>query len=282
MSAAPAVEEVEAPGAGLSIWRVAPSLDGLKTAALGAFSCETPEAGARVIDTAVAQLRGEGFGAVLGPMDGDTWGKHRLVVDSDGRPPFLMEPENPPYYPRAFDLAGFEVVSRYVSAERDADVAPSETRPPAGLTLRNLNMANAEDDLRAIHALSLEAFKDNHFYVPISEETFLESYRPVLKFVDPELVFLAEDVTGDAKAFLFAIPDYNEGRKPKTVILKTYASRAKGGGSMLANAFHEIARRKGYSRIIHALMHESNLSATHSDNAGGHVFRRYALWGRKL
>ena len=41
-------------------------------------------------------------------------------------------------------------------------------------------------------------------------------------------------------------------------------------------------KKRGYSDVIHALMHESNLSATHSGNTGGHVFRRYALWGGQL
>ena len=93
---------------------------------------------------------------------------------------------------------------------------------------------------------------------------------------------LAEDEAGELKAFLFAIPDLAQGPKPKAVILKTYASRVKGGGSMLANAFHERAKKRGFTEVIHALMHESNLSATHSGNAGGSVFRRYALWGGRL
>jgi hypothetical protein len=29
-------------------------------------------------------------------------------------------------------------------------------------------------------------------------------------------------------------------------------------------------------------MHETNLSARHSDKTGGKVFRRYALWGGAL
>jgi hypothetical protein len=66
-----------------------------------------------------------------------------------------------------------------------------------------------------------------------------------------------------------------------SVILKTYASQVKGGGSMLANAFHERARKR-FSEVIHALMHETNLSAQHSGNTGGKVFRRYALWGGRL
>jgi hypothetical protein len=230
----------------------------------------------------MAQLKAEGFGAVLGPMDGSTWAKHRLVVESDGRPPFLMEPENPAHFAEAFEQSGLKVVSRYVSAVRPADVAVSASVAPAGIRLRDFNPDKAEEELIRIHALSLEAFAANSFYQPISLEAFLGSYRPVLKAVDPELVLMAEDDAGELKAFLFAIPNLVEGRKPTSVILKTYASRVKGGGSMLANAFHERASKRGYSDVIHALMHESNLSATHSGNTGGHVFRRYALWGGQL
>ncbi|RYZ15287.1 MAG: hypothetical protein EON61_00050 [Alphaproteobacteria bacterium] len=277
-----APEVIKNDGAELAIFREAPSLDGAKTAALGAFACEAPEAGARLIREAMAQLKVEGFGAVLGPMDGSTWAKHRLVVESDGRPPFLMEPENPAHFAEAFEQSGLKVVSRYVSAVRPADVAVSASVAPAGIRLRDFNPGKAEEELTRIHALSLEAFAANSFYQPISLEAFLGSYRPVLKAVDPELVLMAEDDAGELKAFLFAIPNLVEGRKPTSVILKTYASRVKGGGSMLANAFHERASKRGYSDVIHALMHESNLSATHSGNTGGHVFRRYALWGGQL
>lgn len=275
-------EPITTSGARLSIWREAPSLNGARTATLGAFACETPEAGARLIREAMAQLRAEGFGAVLGPMDGSTWAKHRLVVDSDGRPPFLMEPANPDHYVAAFEQSGLGVVSRYVSAERPADLPASSSPPAPGIRLRHFDPSKAEAELTRIHALSLESFASNHFYVPIPLEAFLDGYRPVLKAIDPDLVLIAENEAGDLAGFLFALPNLAEGPSPKSVILKTYASRAKGAGSTMANAFHAMARKKGFARVIHALMHETNLSATHSGNTGGKVFRRYALWGGLL
>ncbi len=273
---------MSAAGASLAVFRDAPSLGGVRTAALGAFACDTADAGAALIRAAMQQLKAEGFEAVLGPMDGNTWGKHRLVVESDGRPPFLMEPQNPEHYVDAFERSGLGIVSRWVSAVRPSDLPPSTSPPPAGIHLRNFDPARAEDELTRIHALSLEQFASNHFYVPISQEEFLAGYRPVLKAIDPELVLLAEDEAGMLRAFLFALPNLAEGPKPQSVVLKTYASAVKGGGSMLANAFHERARKRGFSSVIHALMHETNLSATHSGRAGGQVFRRYALWGGKL
>jgi len=273
---------MKAPGATLAIFREAPSLDGARTAALGAFACDDAEAGAKLIREVAARLRAEGFGAIMGPMDGSTWTKHRLVIESDGRPPFLMEPFNPPHYVDAFEQSGLKVVSRWVSAVRPSDIPPSTSAPPGGVRLRNFDPAKAEAELTRIHALSLEQFASNHFYAPISQEEFLASYRPVLKAIDPELVLMAEDEAGQLVAFLFALPNLTEGPKPKTVILKTYASKVKGGGSMLANAFHERAKKRGFTEVIHALMHETNLSARHSDNTGGKVFRRYAMWGGRL
>lgn len=275
-------DTITMPGAELRIFRDAPLLEGRRTAALGCFACETPEAGAMAIREAMALLKAEGFEAVIGPMDGNTWQKHRLVVESDGRAPFLMEPSNPPHYVEAFEGSGLQIVSRYVSAVRPAVALETTSQPPAGLRLRTLDPAQAEADLTRIHALSLEAFASNHFYQPIALEDFLASYRPILPMIDPELVLLAEDGTGALKGFLFAAPDFAEGPKPEAVILKTYASRAKGGGSMLASAFYDRAKAKGFTEVINALMHESNLSATHSGKHASRVFRRYALWGGAL
>ncbi len=269
-------------GASLAIYRDAPSFDGRRTAALGQFQCDTAADGAGLIRAAMELLRSEGFGAVLGPMDRNTWGKHRLVVESDGRALFLMEPSNPAHFVEAFELAGLAIVSRYVSAVRPSDIAPNGSAAPAGLRLRNFDLAQADQELTRIHALSLEAFADNHFYQPITLEDFISGYRPVLAVVDPELVLMAEDNAGDLRGFLFALPNFAEGQKPGSVILKTYASRMKGAGSMMANAFHERAKAKGFGEVIHALMHDSNLSAQHSGNTGGKVFRRYALWGGRL
>lgn len=277
-----AAETMTGDGASLAIYRDAPSLGGARTAALGQFQCESAETGARLIRAAMERLRAEGFGAVLGPMDGNTWGKHRLVVESDGRPPFLMEPGNPAHYVDAFEASGLRIVSRYVSAVRPADIASGGSAAPAGLRLRTFDVARAEEELTRIHKLSLSAFASNHFYQPIALEDFLASYRPVLGAIDPELVLIAEDGAGELAAFLFAVPNFAEGAKPSSVVLKTYASRVKGAGSMLANEFHARAKARGFADVIHALMHESNLSALHSDKTGGKVFRRYALWGGRL
>jgi len=270
-------EPIEQPGARLSIWRDAASLEGLKTAALGAFSCETAEAGAALLSQTAERLAAEGFKAVVGPMDGDTWAYHRLVVESDGRAPFPLEPSNPPHYPAAFEQAGWPVIGRYISSEGQVE-ARAQTRTAPGLTIRSLNVADADQEMRRVHALSLQAFSGNFLYRPTPEEKFVASYKPFLPFIDAELALVAQDADGEMRGFLFSYPDVGSG----ALVLKTYASLTPGAGSMLVSELYRRAHDKGYHRVIHALMHEANLSARHSQNVGGQVFRRYALWGRKL
>ena len=274
-------ERFESAGAGLSIWREAPSLGGARTAALGTFVCDTPDAGAALIARAATQLAGEGFGAVIGPMDGDTWSAHRLVIESDGSEPFLMEPANPPHHPAAFNTAGFDVAARYVSSITRC-AAPLSARLPQGVTLRAFDATDADHELARLHDFSLQAFARNAFYKPISRERFFSMYRPVLGAIDADLAILAEDESSALVGFCFAIPNYAEGATPRSVILKTLASSRKGVGSALADELHSRAARKGFERVIHALMHESNASVHLSERFGGRVFRRYALWSKTL
>ena len=97
-----------------------------------------------------------------------------------------------------------------------------------------------------------------------------------------ELIFFARAPEGDLAGFLFGIPNYNEGPKSSSVILKTYASVQKGAGQLLANAFHAAGRDLGYQTAIHALIHDDNLSAVRSAAEGAEIFRRYGLFGKVL
>ena len=90
-------ERISNYGAHADIYRDAPPLDGVRTAAIGGFHCESAEAGAALLRRACDMLAGEGFGAMLGPMDGDTWHTYRVVTWSDGSPPFLLEPTSGPH-----------------------------------------------------------------------------------------------------------------------------------------------------------------------------------------
>ena len=273
---------VHTEGASLRIWRTAPSWENRRTAALGEFTCDTPEAGARLLINTASTLAAEGYEAVVGPMNGDTWAPYRLVTHSDGRAPFLMEPSNPTHYPEAFEQAGWSVIGRYASAEGPLPEKVTADVSPSGFRLEAFDPTRADAELEALHRVSLAAFTHGLLYQPLSLEAFMAQYRPMLARLDPDLIVMARDETGTTQGFLFAIPDLADPSPDRAVILKTYASLKPGLGSSLARRFYARAAAKGYRRVIHALMHDDNLSARHSAKLGASVFRRYALWGKPL
>ena len=282
MSIAP--EEFRRQGARCAIWRDAPSWASAKTAAIGRFVADHEEAGAALLDAVAAKLAGEGFEALIGPMDGDTWHSYRLIAESDGSPPFLMEPRSGPHDLRAFTAAGFAPIQRYVSA-RASVAAVLAAEPPAlgqAFVVRPWDGTRAEELVLRLFDLSKAEFARAAFFKPITREAFLDLYRPVMAAVDPRLVLFAFDRRGEIAGFLFGFPDRLEGENPKTAVLKTYASAAHGAGRALANAFHRAIAELGYTQVIHALMHERNASLRRSGQYGATAFRRYALMGRKL
>jgi GNAT superfamily N-acetyltransferase len=261
---------------------------------IGQYSAESQDAAVRVLTDACAQLEAHGCTLEIGPMDGNTWWAYRLVIERGSEPPFFLEPDTPDAWVSHFTGAGFETLATYSSAlardlsQRDPRLDALATRLAARhIVIRPLDLSRADDDLRRIYELSLDAFKDNFLYTPIDEAEFMEQNRRLLPFVRPELVLLAEHHT-ELIAFLFAVPDIlqqKRGQTPDTIIIKTVAVRpglAQAGlGSLLVAEVQQRAAALGYTRAVHALMHEQNVSRNISRRYA-ETIRRYALFAKRL
>ena len=263
------------------IFRDAPSWDGRRTAAIGEFRCARAEDGTALLTRTSELLRAEGFEAVIGPMDGDTWHRYRVVLESDGSPPFALEPVSGPHDLAAFQSAGFAPISLYASARAPLAI---EAGPPFaidGVCVEAWNGVDAHALIGHLFELSSAGFSRNAFFKPIEPSEFFKLYEPLIPAIDPRLVLFALE-SGKPVGFLFAFPNGPIARKPDAVVLKTYASMRHGVGRLLGDAFLRTARDLGFSEMIHALMHVDNVSRQRSALHGGTIFRRYALMGRRL
>lgn len=278
------IETITHDGAELTVFRDAPGWDGLKCAALGRATFDNVSAGTALIEAICSRLRQEGFGGVIGPMDGDTWHSYRVVTQSDGTAPFLMEPASGPHDLETFQASGFAPVSSYFSSRaRLSDTVSEEAASVPGIVVEPWDGNNAEGLISQLFNLSGQSFADNHFFKEITLDAFLELYRPLLPLVDPQHVLFARTVDdGKLVGFLFGLPDALNRTERKTVILKTYASGIRGVGYLLADTFHRRAIDMGFDDVIHALIHSDNVSGKRSTQHNATVFRQYALMGRKL
>ena len=265
-----------------------------RTGLIGHYERTDPGAAAVLLRDAVVRLRGRGVDRILGPLNGSTWGRYRLALPPGPfepvEAPFLSEPTNPADYPADFTAAGFRVAATYESAIVDDLSVPDPRRDELaervrarGAVIRPLDLARFDEELAAIHRLSVAAFADNLFYSPIGFAEFQARYTPLRPMLDPELVRMAEDADGGLLGFVFAFPDLltmRDGR-PTRVVLKTLASapaaRGLGLGTFLTDEVRRLAHEKGYASVIHALMQADNQSIRISRHSA-RVFRRYALY----
>ncbi len=276
------VETMQSEGAKLTLYTNAPDWRGA-TVAIAGQVFESAVAGENLLRDAIERAKNLGAVSIIGPMEGDTWHSYRLPTESDGRASFLMEPVCGEHDFAAFKQAGFDIIGGYFSADvRLSEVNSVIPELKDDLLVSAWDGSNAEALFTESHSLSLKAFVNNAFYKPIDLDEFLSLYLPMVPQLDPSLIFQARDKNGELQGFLFGLPNYAEGAKPHSVILKTYASLKRGAGHLLSATFYEAAKTAGYTSAIHALMHDDNLSALRSATNGATVFRRYALMGRCL
>ncbi len=276
-------------------WTQAPPMEGERPGVIGRFSAGTESEASAVLARACAELKARGCTLAVGPMNGNTWRSYRLVTETGGEPPFLLEPVNPSEWPAWWRAAGFGPLAEYYSSAtedlvtKDARVEAVAARmKAAGVTVRALRPEEFEAELERIYDVSVESFRSNHLYTPLPKEAFLAQYRAMREKVRPELVLLAEDAARLAAGYVFAVPDYAQaarGETVGTVIVKTLAvlpgRQYAGLGAWLLAEVHAAARGLGFTRAIHALMHETNKSRNLSAHYA-RTIRRYTLFSKRL
>jgi len=287
--------EIEIPGARCALgWRRTPMAPdgGGRIGCVGKFHCDDADAGVELLGEACRVLSDTGCRHHVGPMDGDTWHAYRLVSAGwENAPRFFLEPWNAPQDVHAFERAGFSPWARYSSSVFALDEPQDAARhgrllerlASRGVVIREMRIADFEEELGRLFGLSLAAFAENFLYTPVSREAFTALYQPVRALVRPEFVRLAEK-DGAAVGFVFAVPDAlapDAGR----LIVKTLAVHPRfrhlGLGTVLVDVVQEAARAAGFREAVHALQHENNSSLKITARHAGVRIREYTLYHRR-
>jgi len=281
-------------------WHQVPPDPKHKLGLIGHYGALNEAAAEEILTYACQQLAGQGCTFAIAPIDGNTWRRYRAISDLQGEvkelssePVFFLEPENPLSWCQHFTQAGFEPIAQYYSAintdlsQQDERLAAVEARLAGRVQIRPLHRDRLDAELQAIYQLSLTSFRHNFLYTPIAKAEFLAQYRQILPYLRSELVLMAEQ-QGQLVGFVFAVPDLLQAQRGEaitTVILKTVAvlpGRAFAGlGNLLVARCQTIAQQLGYTRVIHALMHETNHSRNLSRRYAEPI-RRYTLFGQTL
>lgn len=245
-------------------WSKTPRLHGKRVGYIGRYDRTDARAAQRLLRQACARLAAAGCGIAVGPVDGSTWHRYRLVTEPGTQPPFLLEPQNPAAYPKDFLAAGFTALAHYVSAEEttleraDARAARARERLCAeGVRIRKFDSLRYSEELDAIYEVATVAFASALLFSPIDRREFHALYEPLKSRVDPEFVRIAEH-EGRVVGFAFGIPDGD------TVVGKTQAVlpelRYAGLGAVMLDDVRRSAHARGMRRIVHALIRDDNVA----------------------
>jgi len=165
-----------------------------------------------VMDTALQFLKRHG--KVLFPFFFSTWHNYRLFVKNDFD--FFLDPPFNPYYVNFMEKFDFEEKVVYRTSKcRDMDRVIENTEKhylkavDEGITFRNLDKKNVDNELKLLYDLSIRGFAENKFYAPISYDEFAKLYKGAANIVDPELITFAIDENGNPAGFIFSLPDYS-------------------------------------------------------------------------
>jgi GNAT superfamily N-acetyltransferase len=270
---------------------------GQRQAYLGHFATTAPEAGSELLRHVLAKLAGHGVTLAIAPIDGSTWEPYRFVIESDGSPPFSLEPRHPPQWPECFTGSGFTPWACYRSARWDmattgryvAEGLEARILSRDGIRLRPLDASRLRQELLTLHRLSCRCFARNPLFSPGDPQAFIGRYAPWSVSFCPDLLWFAER-QGEAVGFVFCLPDRaadGDDSSCDTLIVKTIAvveqPACRGLSLPLMQHALAAARQRGFRRAILALMHEGSLSSRMAvKRMGARVFRRYALFAKTL
>jgi len=276
-----------------SVWlKHLPETEGVQPIAIGHFEASSLPAGTELLKATIRWIRDKSDAPIIGPINGSTWHKYRLVTDRGTHPPFLLEPTHPDFYPQAWLNTGFQPLAEFHSAR----MPPQSKEDPRlgrvkahldseGVRIRNLDTDDYTEELLRLYSVAKISFAENLLYTEIEETDFLALYQPLRRFLNADYIWLAEH-EGRCVGFCFCIPDLAQaerGEAVDTLIVKTLATlpdrRYAGLGLWLTQVAHQAAAASGLTSVIHALMHPGS-RIKHFGKDEMEIFRRYTLYQR--
>ena len=189
-----------------------------QTGFFGFFDCvDDVEVASSLLKTAMIQLKRENMERMRGPMNFSSNHECGFLVEGFDSPPVVMMTYNPPYLPRLAEKFGLKKVMDLLAYKLTQDDPIPERvqkiveklRKRAGVTVRNLNMRDFENEVQRIREIYNEAWEHNWGFVPMSEDEFNHLSKGLKQIVEPELIFIAEH-EGRPVGFLMAVPDVNQ------------------------------------------------------------------------
>lgn len=186
----------------------------------GSFECiNDPVVANALLNSARDWLKEKGMTSMRGPWSfaSQEWG---LVVEGYEPSPVILAPYNPPFYndhltkfglQKANDLMVYVIDAKegYTFPERYLTLTEI-VKKRYGVTVREVDMKNLEEDVVTILELANESISDNWGFYPVTREEARAMARDMKQIINPKGVLIAETSDGKPIGFAMTLPDVNK------------------------------------------------------------------------
>lgn len=262
----------------------------------GFFESEDDEAVAgALLRTAEQWAVRRGITKMVGPFSYTSREEVGLLISGYDKPPAVMQPYNPQYYPGLVEAAGYRKKFDTASFRWHVDGNPQVQQRllkradavmrDQGVSVRSVRMRDYADELEMLRGLYNDSFAHHPENVPLSREVFSGMAAEMRPLVDPNIVRIVESA-GTPVGFLLMLPDINEvtGRSGRltSALLARLAVRCHGRirgidtavvvligavqtqfgagiGRILAGEIVRTITGSGYSSVATTWVHEDNV-----------------------
>ena len=199
-------------------------------------------------------LKKKSCSKVVGPMNLNTWFPYRFRSDQDITKRFSWEPVHPPEYLQECLHFGVVLDTKYKAFNTGqlSDFV-EKTKTAYGHCLnqeyhfRNFDSeCFLERDIPILYEMSMECFKGNYLFEPISLEAFRALYVPIVDKMDHTLGKICFAKDGSPAGFGFSFVDDG------VFVIKTLATMPLHRGHGISNALAYLAGSAAYKRGLHS------------------------------
>jgi GNAT superfamily N-acetyltransferase len=188
----------------------------------GFFDCENdPEVAAALLDTAEAWLRERGRERMVGPMDFTTNDEFGVLIDGYERPPIILMPWQPRYYPQL--LEGWGLVKAMDTQMWELNVTGRHLVHPAiweiadrveaehGIICRPMRKRDLESEVSKFLEVYNSAWERNWGFVPLTADELRHYAKDLKPVLDENWAMIAERKdTREVVGAALTLPDFNQ------------------------------------------------------------------------
>ena len=164
-----------------------------------------------LLDTAVAFLKEQGCTYIWGPIAFSIWHSYRFKTDCWEDPPFMGEPQNPPYYPDFFQKYGFALSEQWESTlvGRDGMRKLCDSHREQYELFQKLGYreetAHSEDLIEKCWELIVETYKGFPGFSYLSCQELMTLYKDIPYLMERNGSFFFKDPQGDYVGFVLVL-----------------------------------------------------------------------------